>query len=174
MAVITSGHRALQYRIRAPAVAEAAVRQLRAHGLRYRLATLPGEHQAATRRAGHHSPAQFLIHHTASLTISSVRSKLVRPDANACTPRAAAQGTSQPHPHHRHRRSWPRRLPSLTERYRCVHLEAGRRVPSDQPEEPPTVRICLQDVGEDRFLISPVSRGRPRALWRVTAVPVHS
>jgi hypothetical protein len=86
VAVITSGHRALQYRIRAPAVAEAAARQLRAHGLLCSLATLPGERQAATRRAGHHSPAQFLIHHTASLIISSVRSKLVRPDANACQP----------------------------------------------------------------------------------------
>src|SRR5260370_41107509 len=49
----------------------------------------------------------------------------------------------------------------LTERCRCVHLEAGRRVPSDRPEEPPTVRICLQDVGEDRFLISPVGRVGP-------------
>src|SRR5258707_6915105 len=65
VAVITSGHCALQYRIRALAAAEAAVRQLRAHGLLARLATLPGERQPAARRAGHHSPAQFLIHHPA-------------------------------------------------------------------------------------------------------------
>jgi hypothetical protein len=44
---------------------------------------VPGERQAAARRAGHHSPAQFLIYHTASLTISSVRSKLARHAAAA-------------------------------------------------------------------------------------------
>jgi hypothetical protein len=52
-------------------------------GLLYRLATVPGERQAAARRAGHHSPAQFLIYHTASLTTSSVRSKLARHAAAA-------------------------------------------------------------------------------------------
>jgi hypothetical protein len=60
-------------------------RSFGAPGLISRLAALPGERQAAARRAGHRSPAQFLIHHTASLTISGVRSKLVRPGANACT-----------------------------------------------------------------------------------------
>jgi hypothetical protein len=43
----------------------------------------------------------------------------------------------------------------LTERYRCVHLEAGRRVPSGRPEEPPIVRICLvTGRWRSRFLIS--------------------
>jgi len=102
VAVITSGHCALHLRIQAPAVAQ---RRRRGFG---RPATLPGERRASTRRVRHNSLAQFPIRHTASRTISGITSKLIRPDANACMPRAAAQGTrARPH----HRRRWrPRRL----------------------------------------------------------------
>jgi len=118
-------------------------RSFGAPGLLSRLAALPGERQAAARRAGHRSPAQFLIHHTASLTISGVRSKLVRPGANACTPRAAAPGaiTTTPASSPPPVAAGPAAI--LTGRYSCVHLDAGCRVPSGRPGDPPTVRICL-------------------------------
>ena len=74
-----------------------------AHGLLCRLAALPGERRTATSRIRHNSPAHPLIRHTASLTISRPRSQLISPDENACMPRAAAQGTSRPRPHHRRR-----------------------------------------------------------------------
>jgi hypothetical protein len=120
-----------------------------AHGLLCRLATLPGERQTATRRVGHHSPAQFLIHHTASLTISSIRSKVVRPGANARTPRAAAQETSPPHPHHRHRRTRPHRLSSRPSATAASISKPAAAFPATSLRSlPPSASAWLQDVGE--------------------------
>lgn len=126
----------MHLRIQAPAVA-----QRRRHGFG-RLATLPGERRASTRRVRHNSLAQFLIRHTASLTINRIRSRLIRPDANACMPRAAAQGISQPRPHHR-RRSGPRRVRSV----QVHHATVGVTAPDSTIRPPPVPGGSLDWVG---------------------------
>jgi hypothetical protein len=143
-------------------------------GLLCRLATVPGERQAAARRAGHHSPGS-VPHLPHSQPHHQQRKKQVGPARREClhaTGSGAGDITTTP-------ASSPPPLvaapaATLTERYRGVHLEAGRRVPSGRPGEPPTVRICLSP-GRWRSPVPdlPGRPGRPRALAGDRR-PVHS
>ncbi len=165
MAVITSGHCALHHRIRAPAVAEAAARQVR----RPR-SSLQARHSAwgTSGRYQEGRPPQpgSVPHPPHSQPHHQQRKKQAGPARRECL-HATGSGAgditttpaSSPPP--------PVAAPAsiLTERYRCVPLEAGRRVPGDRPEEPPTARICLIT----RRWRSPIPDlpgrpGRPRAL----------
>ena len=174
MAVITSGHCALQYRIRALAVAEAAAQLWRPRS------SLQARHSAwgTSGRYQEGRPPQLpgsVPHLPHSQPHHQQRKKQVGPARREClhaTDSGAGDITTTP-------ASSPPRLvaapaATLTERYRCVHLEAGRRVPSGRPGEPPAVRICLSP-GRWRSPVPdlPGRLGRPRALAGDRR-PVHS
>jgi hypothetical protein len=155
VAVITSGHCALHYRMRAPAVAEAAARQFRRPRSSLRARDSAWGTSDRYPEGGPPQPGT-VPHPPHSQPHHQQRKKQAGPTRREClhaTGSGAGDITTTP-------ASSPPPLVTapaviLTERYRCVHLEAGRRVPSDRPEEPPIVRICLiTGRWRSRFLVS--------------------
>ena len=173
VAVITSGHCALQYTIRAPAVAEAAAQP------RHPRSSLQARHCArgTSGRCQEGRPPQpgSVPHLPHGQPHHQQRKKQVGPARREClhaTGSGAGDITTTP-------ASSPPPLvaasaATLTERYRCGHLEAGRRVPSGRPAEPPAVRVWLSP-GRWRSPVPdlPGRPGRSRALAGDRR-PVHS
>jgi hypothetical protein len=171
VAVITSGHRALQYRIRAPAVAEAAAQ------LRRPRSSLQARRSAwgtsGSCQEGRPPQPGSVPHPPHSQPHHQRRKKQVGPARRECL-HATGSGAGGHHDHSRIIATAGRGRAGC-HLDRALQLRPSRRgLPrSQRPAWGSSHRPHLLDykmLAKPRFLISPVRRAGP-GLWRVTAAP---